>query len=209
MKKIGSFRLMRRTMRKVTVIGFVLLAAAVCVLWHRNVRLRGERDRYRSNTEVLMSDMKRLRIDSATMAVDVKGLRLNVEEYKRLRRGDAEKIKAMGVKLRRLQAAARHEVVVSGPIDAAVRDTVVVRDTVPLVRQKVEMITPHIRLTGLIEDSRLKGEIRVPVTLHQAIWIEYKRRWLFWKKAKAVHQRITSDNPYVEIEYTEYIQIEK
>lgn len=209
MKKIGSFRLMRRTMRKVTVIGFVLLAAAVCVLWHRNVRLRGERDRYRSNTEVLMSDMKRLRVDSATMAVDVKGLRLNVEEYKRLRRGDAEKIKAMGVKLRRLQAAARHEVVVSGPIDAAVRDTVVVRDTVPLVRQKVEMITPHIRLTGLIEDSRLKGEIRVPVTLHQAIWIEYKRRWLFWKKAKAVHQRITSDNPYVEIEYTEYIQIEK
>lgn len=209
MKKIGSFRLMRRTMRKVTVIGFVLLAAAVCVLWHRNVRLRGERDRYRSNTEVLMSDMKRLRIDSATMAVDVKGLRLNVEEYKRLRRGDAEKIKAMGVKLRRLQAAARHEVVVSGPIDAAVRDTVVVRDTVPLVRQKVEMITPHIRLTGLIEDSRLKEEIRVPVTLHQAIWIEYKRRWLFWKKAKAVHQRITSDNPYVEIEYTEYIQIEK
>lgn len=209
MKKIGSFRLMRRTMRKVTVIGFVLLAAAVCVLWHRNVRLRGERDRYRSNTEVLMSDMKRLRVDSAMMAVDVKGLRLNVEEYKRLRRGDAEKIKAMGVKLRRLQAAARHEVVVSGPIDAAVRDTVVVRDTVPLVRQKVEMITPHIRLTGLIEDSRLKGEIRVPVTLHQAIWIEYKRRWLFWKKAKAVHQRITSDNPYVEIEYTEYIQIEK
>lgn len=209
MKKIGSFRLMRRTMRKVTVIGFVLLAAAVCVLWHRNVRLRGERDRYRSNTEVLMSDMKRLRVDSATMAVDVKGLRLNVEEYKRLRRGDAEKIKAMGVKLRRLQAAARHEVVVSGPIDAAVRDTVVVRDTVPLVRQKVEMITPHIRLTGLIEDSCLKGEIRVPVTLHQAIWIEYKRRWLFWKKAKAVHQRITSDNPYVEIEYTEYIQIEK
>lgn len=200
---------MRRTMRKVTVIGFVLLAAAVCVLWHRNVRLRGERDRYRSNTEVLMSDMKRLRVDSATMAVDVKGLRLNVEEYKRLRRGDAEKIKAMGVKLRRLQAAARHEVVVSGPIDAAVRDTVVVRDTVPLVRQKVEMITPHIRLTGLIEDSCLKGEIRVPVTLHQAIWIEYKRRWLFWKKAKAVHQRITSDNPYVEIEYTEYIQIEK
>lgn len=209
MKKIGSFRLMRRTMRKVTVIGFVLLAAAVCVLWYRNVRLRGERDRYRSNTEVLMSDMKRLRVDSATMAVDVKGLRLNVEEYKRLRRGDAEKIKAMGVKLRRLQAAARHEVVVSGPIDAAVRDTVVVRDTVPLVRQKVEMITPHIRLTGLIEDSRLKGEIRVPVTLHQAIWIEYKRRWLFWKKVKAVHQRITSDNPYVEIEYTEYIQIEK
>ena len=27
------------------------------------------------------------------------------------------------------------------------------------------MITPHIRLAGIIEDNRLRGEIRVPVTL--------------------------------------------
>lgn len=196
-------------MRKVTIIGFVLLVAAVCVLWHRNVRLRSERDRYRGNTEALMSDMKRMRIDSATMAVDVKGLRLTTDEYKRLRAEDAEKIKAMGVKLRNLQAAAKHEIEVSGPIDAVVKDTVVIRDTVPVIRQKIEMITPHIQLTGMIEDNRLKGQIRVPVTLHQAIWIEYKRRWLFWKKVKAVHQTITSDNPYVEVKYSEYILVQK
>lgn len=196
-------------MRKVSIIALVVLGAAVCLLWHRNVRLRGERDRYRSNTEALLSDMKRMRIDSATVAIDVKGLRLNVEEYKRLRAEDAEKIKAMGVKIRSLQSAARHDIVVSGPIDAAVKDTVVIRDTVPLVRQKIEMITPHIRLTGLIEDGRLKGDIRIPVTLRQAVWIEYKRRWLFWKKVKAVHQTVTSDNPYVEIEYSEYIRVGK
>lgn len=196
-------------MRKVSVIALVVLGAAVCLLWHRNVRLRGERNRYRSNTEALLSDIKRMRIDSATVAVDVKGLRLNVEEYKRLRAEDAEKIKAMGVKIRSLQAAAKHEIEVSGPIDAAVRDTIVIRDTAALVRQKIEMITPHIRLTGLIEDGRLKGEIRIPVTLRQAVWIEYKRRWLFWKKVKAIHQTISSDNPYVEIEYSEYIQVGK
>ena len=196
-------------MRKVSVIALVVLGAAVCLLWHRNVRLRGERDRYRSNTEALLSDMKRMRIDSATVAVDVKGLRLNVEEFKRLRAEDAEKIKAMGVKIRSLQAAARHDIVVAGPIDAAVKDTVVIRDTIPLVRRKIEMITPHIRLTGLIEGGRLKGEIRLPVTLRQAVWIEYKRRWLFWKKVKAIHQTISSDNPYVEIEYSEYIQVGK
>lgn len=196
-------------MRKVSVIALVVLGAAVCLLWHRNVRLRGERDRYRSNTEALLSDMKRMRIDSATVAVDVKGLRLNVEEYKRLRAEDAEKIKAMGVKIRSLKAAAKHEIEVSGPIDAAVRDTIVIRDTAALVRRKIEMITPHIRLTGLIEGGRLKGEIRIPVTLRQAVWIEYKRRWLFWKKVKAIHQTISSDNPYVEIEYSEFIQIGK
>ncbi|MCO7113786.1 hypothetical protein NIB75_18565 [Bacteroides uniformis] len=63
--------------------------------------------------------------------------------------------------------AARHEVEVKAPIDAAIRDTLIIRDTVPLLRQKVEMVTPYIQLTGLIENKRLKGDIKVPVTLNR------------------------------------------
>lgn len=195
-------------MRKALLIAVAVLSVAVAILWQRANRLGRERDRYRSNTEVLLSDLKRIQVDSATMAVDVKSLRLTVEEYKRFRADDAEQLKRLGVKIRNLEAAARHEIEVSGPVDAAVRDTVVIRDTVPVVRQKVEMLTPHIELRGLIEDGRLRGQIRVPVTLHQAVWIEYKRRWLFWKRVKAVHQTISSDNPYVEIRYSEYIRME-
>lgn len=185
----------------VTVLGGIVW------LQHRNtVRLKGERDRYRDNTEALLTDMKRIRVDSSTMAVDVNTLHLRVGEYKRLRAEDAETIRRLGVKIKNLEAAARHEIDVAGPIDAAVRDTVVIRDTVPVLRQKVEMISPHIRLTGIIEDNRLRGEIRVPVTLNQAVWVEYKG-WWFWKRVKAVHQTISSDNPYAEILYSEYIKI--
>lgn len=189
------------------LLATVLVLGGIVWVQHRNaVRLRIERDRYRGNTEALLSDMKRIRVDSTTMAVDVNALRLRVDEYKRLRAEDAATIKRLGVKIKHLEAAARHEVEVAGPIDASVRDTVVIRDTVPLLRQKVEMITPHIRLTGIIEDNRLRGEIHVPVTLRQAVWVEYKG-WWFWKRVKAVHQTISSDNPYAEIRYSEYIQI--
>ena len=68
------------------------------------------------------------------------------------------------------------------------------------------MLTPHIELSGIIEDERLKGSIRIPVTLNQAVWVEY-RGWWFWKRVKALHQTISSDNPYVEIKYSEYIKI--
>lgn len=191
------------------LLAAVLVLGGIVWVQHRNaVRLRTERDRYRDNTETLLSDMKRIRVDSTTMAVDVNALRLRVDEYKRLRAEDAEQIKRLGVKIKNLEAAARHEVEVAGPIDAAVRDTVVIRDTVPLLRQKVEMITPYVQLTGLIEKGRLKGEIRVSVTLRQAVWVEYKG-WWFWKKVKAVHQTISSDNPYAEIRYSEYIEIHK
>lgn len=189
-------------------LAVLLLGGVVALLWQRNGYLKEERNRYRGNTEALLSEMKRIRVDSVTMAVDVNALRLRVDEYKRLRAEDAERIKRLGVKIKNLEAAARHEVEVAGPIDAAIRDTVVVRDTVPVLRQKVEMITPHIRLTGIIEDNRLRGEIRVPVTLRQAVWVEYKG-WWFWKRVKSVHQTISSDNPYAEIRYSEYIQLSK
>ena len=79
---------------------------------------------------------------------------------KEFRAKDAETIERLGVKIRNLEVAARHEVEVKAPIDAAIRDTLIIRDTVPLLRQKVEMVTPYIQLTGLIENKRLKGDIQ-------------------------------------------------
>ena len=35
------------------------------------------------------------------------------------------------------------------------------------------------------------------------------RKCLFWKKVKAIHQTISIDNPYADIKYYEYIQIDK
>ncbi len=199
---------MSKVLSKYLLVAVLLLSGIVYIQYRRNVHLANERDRYQANNTALLSEVRRMRIDSTTLAVDIEGLRLTVDEYKRFRAQDAQTIKKLGVKIKNLEAAAKHQLEVGGPIDAVVKDTVFIRDTVPLLRQKVEMITPHIQLTGMIEDSRLKGQIRVPVTLNQAIWVEYKG-WWFWKRVKAIHQSISSDNPYVDIKYTEYFQIQK
>ncbi len=199
---------MSKVLSKYLIVAVLLLSGIIYIQYRRNVHLANERDRYQANNTALLSEVRRMRIDSTTLAVDTKGLRLTVEEYKRFRAQDAETIKKLGVKIKNLEAAAKHQLEVEGPIDAVVKDTVFIRDTVPLLRQKVEMITPHIQLTGMIEDSRLKGQIRVPVTLNQAIWVEYKG-WWFSKRVKAIHQSISSDNPYVDIKYTEYFQMQK
>ena len=184
------------------LLATVLLLCSILWLQHRRtIRLTEERDRFRMNSTALLSDVKRMQIDSATMVLDAKALRLTIDEYKEFRAKDAETIERLGVKIRNLEVAARHEVEVKAPIDAAIRDTLIIRDTVPLLRQKVEMVTPYIQLTGLIENKRLKGDIKVPVTLNQAVWVEYKG-WWFWKRVKAIHQSISSDNPYVEIRYS-------
>lgn len=197
---------MSKVLSKYLMVAVLLLSGIIYIQYRRNIHLASERDRYQANNTALLSEVRRIRIDSTTLAVDAEGLRLTVDEYKRFRAQDVETIKKLGVKIKNLEAAAKHQLEVGGPIDAVVKDTVIIRDTVPLFRQKVEMITPHIQLTGMIEDSRLKGQIRVPVTLNQAIWVEYKG-WWFWKRVKAIHQSISSNNPYVEIQYSEYVKI--
>ena len=59
---------------------------------------------------------------------------------------------------------------------------------VPVVQQKVEMVSPHTQLDAVIDNDSLNGNIKLPVTFQQSI---------------------SSDNPYVDIKYSEYIQIDK
>lgn len=194
---------------RILLIAITVLTAIVWWQHRKGVRLKNERDMYQMNTEALLSDMKRLQIDSATMAIDVNALRLTESEYKRLRADDMAKIEKMGVRIKDLESVARHDIEINVPIRAPVTDSVVIRDFEPVTVQAVKMLTPYISLDGIIENDELIGKIHLPITLHQAVWIEYKRRWLFWKRVIAIHQTISSDNPHAEITYSEYIKIQK
>ena len=184
----------------------LFLLGGIVWLQHRHaLYLTEERDRFRMNNTALLSGVKRMQIDSATMALETKVLRLTVDEYKEFRAKDAEIIRRLGIKVKKLEVAARHKIEVKVPVDAVIQDTLIIHDSISLTKQKVEMVTPHIKLTALIEGDHLRGDIKIPVTFHQAVWVEYKGWWL-WKRIKAIRQTISSDNPHVEIKYSEYIK---
>ena len=185
----------------------VLSGITISLLRSRQ-RLIEEKDSYKSNTEALMSEVRRIQADSSTMALDIKTLTMSLDEYKRFRAEDEEKIKKLGIRIKDLEATAKHNVEVDAPIDAEIKDSVMIRDTVPVFLKAVRMYTPYLKINGIIENDRLTGKINLPVTLNQAFWIEYKHKFLWWRwKVKAIHQTISSDNPYVEIKYSEYIKI--
>lgn len=80
------------------VLAFIGLGMAVWVQQRHIVSIKKERDRYQMNSNALLSEMKEWRIDSTTMATDVKTLRLTVDEMERYRAEDLVKINQMGVK---------------------------------------------------------------------------------------------------------------
>lgn len=195
-------------MNKYTIFIIAILSGLTLSLLTSRQRIIEERNRYKANTEALMSEIQRIQVDSSIMALDIKSLTMSLDEFKRFRAEDEEKIRKMGVRIKDLEAVAKHNVEVNAPIDAEIKDSVVIRDTVPVFLKSVRMDTPYLKINGTIENDRLTGKINLPVTLNQAFWIEYKYRFLWWRwKVKAIHQTVSSDNPYVEIKYSEYIKI--
>ncbi|NDV80867.1 DUF6549 family protein [Bacteroides sp. 51] len=177
----------------------------------KNKILKEEVSKYKQNTESLLSGIKRIQIDSTSMAVDVQTLKLTLAEYKRHRAEDTETIRKMRIQMKHLQAISKHKVEVNAPFDTAVKDTIIkdYQDE-PVTAGVVKVETPHLMIDGILQNSRLSGTIRLPVVLTQAVWIEKKHKFLWWKwGVKAIHQTISSNNPYVEITYSEYIIIEK
>ena len=195
-------------MNKYTFLIIAVLSGITISLLRSRQRLIEEKDSYKSNTEALMSEVRRIQADSSTMALDIKTLTMSLDEYKRFRAEDEEKIKKLGIRIKDLEAAAKHNVEVDAPIDAEIKDRVIIKDTIPVFIKAIRMDTPFLKINGTIENDRLTGKINLPVTLNQAFWIEYKHKFLWWRwKVKAIHQTISSDNPYVEIKYSEYIKI--
>ena len=195
-------------MNKYSFLIIAVLSGITISLLRSRQRFIEEKDSYTSNTEALMSEVRRIQADSSTMALDIKTLTMSLDEYKRFRAEDEEKIKKLGIRIKDLEATAKHNVEVDAPIDAEIKDSVMIRDTVPVFLKAVRMDTPYLKINGIIENDRLTGKINLPVTLNQAFWIEYKHKFLWWRwKVKAIHQTISSDNPYVKIKYSEYIKI--
>ncbi|MFV0323510.1 MAG: DUF6549 family protein [Bacteroides xylanisolvens] len=201
---------MKINLNKVLLLLALGLGVATYTLYNWGSRMKEERDTYQSNTRALLADVTQVRIDSAMMASTVQVLSLSLDEYKKYRAEDAATIKKLGVRIKDLKTVGRHDVEINVPIDVPVKDTAVIKDTVKIIVKTVKMDTPYIKLNGIIEDNHLKGNIHLPVHLHQVFGVEYKHRFLWWRwKVKAIHQTISSDNPYVEIKYTEFINLRK
>lgn len=195
---------------KILIALVIIFAISTGILFSFVKDLKVEKETYESNSNALLSDIKRMQIDSTTNAIDVKVLKLTLDEFKQHRVKDAEEISKLKVKLRALQAVAKHNMEVDAKIDAVIRDTLVLRDTLLQKMQSVHMVTPYIQISGIIEDDRLSGNIYLPVNIHQSVWIEYKYRFLWFRwGTKTIHQTIMTDNPHVKINYSEVIQLRK
>ena len=204
-------------MKKYLILAAIILAVAAA-FWVQHVkikRLTEERDRYRSNTEILLQDVKTYQTKDSLNAIKVGNLELSLAEYKKYRADDLALIKTLQAKNRDLERVTTTQMETINELRATVRDSVVYLpgDTVTTVLRCVDIVEPWFELHGCATpDGQFTGAHINRDSLLIAETVQYKR-WLgfLWKTKKIKNRQIdvVSKNPATKILGVEFVTIEK
>lgn len=191
------------------------VAAAFWVQHVKIMRLTEERDKYRSNTEILLQDVKTYQTKDSLNAIKVGNLELSLAEYKKYRADDLALIKTLQAKNRDLERVTTTQMETINELRATVRDSVVYLpgDTVTTVLRCVDIVEPWFELHGCATpDGQFTGTHINRDSLLIVETVQYKR-WLgfLWKTNKIKNRQIdvVSKNPATKILGVEFITIEK
>jgi hypothetical protein len=203
-------------MKKYLILAAIIMAvaAAFWVQQSRIKRLTDERDKYRSNTETLLQDVRTYQTKDNLNAAKVGNLELKLSEYKKYRADDAALIKSLQTKNRDLQRVTTAQMETINELRANVRDSIVYLpgDTVTTVLRCIEYSDKWVDLDGCIINNTFSGKIITRDSLLIAETVQYKR-WLgfLWKTNKIKNRQIdvVSKNPATRILGVEFVTIEK
>ncbi len=191
---------MRRVLFEVLLLVAVALLGRVCLTQSREGR------RLKSNQEALTAEITHYQQRLGGEIASVQALRLRCEEYEVLRARDAEEIRSLGLKIRRLEAAARTTLQSEVRAEAPLHDSLTpLLDTLRLFRWQ----DPWVEVEGALQGDSVACRIRSVDTLVQVVHrIPHRFLFIRWG-TKALRQEIHSKNPHTQIVAAEYIQIER
>ena len=204
-------------MKKI-LIYTAIIGIIAAVLWSQHARIKSltaERDKYRSNTEILLQDVKTYQTKDSLNAIKVGNLELSLAEYKKYRADDLALIKTLQAKNRDLERVTTTQMETINELRATVRDSVVYLpgDTVTTILRCVDIVEPYFELHGCATpDGQFTGTHINRDSLLIVETVQYKR-WLgfLWKTKKIKNREIdvVSKNPATKILGVEFVTIEK
>lgn len=197
-------------------IGVAVLLAAIlfiCAGQRRRIQeLTDERDRYRNNTQALLTDVITYTVRDSLKAARIESLELTIKEFERFRSDDAKLIQELKGKNRDLAAVnkSQHETIIE--LMARPRDTVLIRDSIPVPAIAVHCGDAWFDFDGVLTESEFTGTLRNRDSILVAESVRYKRFLGFLWKTKQIKDRrvdVVNSNPHTKILGVEHVVIEK
>lgn len=172
-------------------------------------RLHDENQRLERNQQALLSDVRLYQTRAGKSAASVEVLELQLDEFREHRARDAERIKELGIKLRRAESYALSATESSYTATLPLRDTIILRDT---IRDTIRIFEGGDRwstIRGIINLDSITYSLQSVDTLYQVVHRVPRKFWFIRFGTKAIRQEIVSSNPHTRLVYTEYIELKR
>lgn len=194
------------------VVGAVLV---LCIIRGQHMRIQqltSERDRYKGNTQALLTDVEHFKVQDSLSAARVEALELTVKEFERFRSEDAALIRELRQRNRDLAEVNTTQAQTIIEMSAVPRDTVIIRDSIPVKAVAVHAGDAWYDFDGLLTEDEFTGRLQNRDSLILAETVKYHRFLGFLWKTKRVDERqatVVSRNPHTEILGVEHVVIER
>ena len=192
---------MKKLLLYYSIVATMLLIVCVVAMRYRHSEIA----RLRNNNEALTSETKLYKTRLDDSAASVVALQLQLNEYREQHASDLKRIKALDVRLRRVESIAKAVTQSEVEFTAPRCDTIITHDTISLFCWSDQWV----KMNGRILGGNVECKIESIDTLHQVIH-RVPHRFLFIRYGtKAIRQEITTSNPHTRIVYAEYIELPK
>lgn len=190
-------------------IFFILagLVIIICALWSKCKSLSEDNERLSANNTALMDKATYFETAADNSAASVQKLELSYSELKSNYQHICKTAEELGVKVKRLQAAATTATRTEVKVITQIRDSIVFRDGVLDSLKMFKWSDAWVDVIGEIRGRDVALDVVSNDTIRQIIHRVPKKFWFIKWGTKAIRQEIVSNNPHTKITYTEYVEL--
>ena len=195
------------SLKPAAIVAVVILSMAAIISYQHSTiqEVTKDRDTYRNNTYGLMSNIEELRKDSMEQAYQIQALSFTIDEYKEYRAEDMKTIKSLKLQLKNITTISKQSLEVNVPISVPLTKE---ESQIKPISINVRLHNEHISFIGTVTNDSLTAKIQVPIQLTQIVHKVPKHKFLWWSwGCKGIKQIVVSNNPYVNLKYSEYIEL--
>lgn len=194
-------------MKKPIILIVAVLVITVCSLWSKCKSLSEDNERLTANNTALMDKATYFETEAGNSAASVQRLELSYSELERNYQHVCQTTDELGVKVKRLQAAATTATQTEVKVITQIRDSIVYRDGVLDSLKMFKWSDAWVDVAGEIRGRDVSLDVVSNDTIRQIIHRVPKKFWFIKWGTKAIRQEVVSSNPHTKITYTEYIEL--
>ncbi|MEG1464467.1 MAG: DUF6549 family protein [Mucinivorans sp.] len=191
---ISNFRPTKKRYLIIAILALCIALGVMFALWRGAVN---ERQRVETNFQITTTTAHSYSVRDSLSALSQGVMQIKIDELRTLRAADVQLIKAMGLRLHRVESVAK------------IATTSHYRYSITPEHDKVWLMKDnYIDLRATIDSSKLDIELKISDTITQILHRIPRFKILgIWFGTKGVRQEIVSKNPHTKIIAAEFLKI--